>query len=226
MAVVGADVESGRSVPHVVLDQLTTLMSPLTVLHANFTAGSLNRLIGQARAGAITSAGFTAGLADVLARLRDELALTRNITLANMAGGPDGEPPFGSLVELHFPIAMYDIEEAVYCLALRRPTAAVLHAMKVMRHGLDGVAQLLATPKLTELTWTRIIATVRAAAGHQEDLIETLARVRRSWRGPGLLPADKYTEAEAEAVLDAVAAFMRALAARFDAPGEAVADKR
>ena len=226
MAVVGADVESGRSVPHVVLDQLTTLMSPLTVLHANFTAGSLNRLIGQARAGAITTAGFAAGLADVLARLRDELALTRNITLANMAGGPDGEPPFGSLVELHFPIAMYDIEEAVYCLALRRPTAAVLHAMKVMRHGLDGVAQLLATPKLTELTWTRIIATVRAAAGHQEDLIETLARVRRSWRGPGLLPADKYTEAEAEAVLDAVAAFMRALAARFDAPGEAVADKR
>jgi hypothetical protein len=162
----------------------------------------------------------------VLTRLRDELALTRNITLANMAGGLDGEPPFGSLVDLHFPGAMYDIEEAVYCLALRRPTAAVLHAMKVMRHGLEGVAQLLGTPKLTELTWTRMVATVRAAAGHQEDLIETLARVRRSWRGPGLLPADKYTEAEAEAVLDAVAAFMRALAARLDAPGEAVAATR
>jgi hypothetical protein len=112
----------------------------------------------------------------------------------------------------------------VYCLALRRPTAAVLHAMKVMRHGLEGVAQLLGTAKLTELTWARMIATVRAAAGHQEDLIETLVRVRRTWRGPGLLPADKYTEAEAEAVLDAVAAFMRALAARFEAPGEAAAE--
>jgi hypothetical protein len=226
IAVAGGDVESGRSVPHVVLDQLTTLTSPLAVLHANFTAGSLNRLIGKARAGAITTAGFAAGLAEVLARLRDELALIRNITLANMAGGLEGEPPFGSLVELQFPGAMYDIEEAVYCLALRRPTAAVLHAMKVMRHGLEGVAQLLGTPKMTELTWTRMIATVRAAAGHQEDLIETLARVRRSWRGPGLLPADKYTEAEAEAVLDAVAAFMRALAARLDAPGEAVAAAR
>ena len=225
IAVAGAD-DGGRNVPHAVLDQMTALTSPLLVLHANFTAGSLNRLIVQARAGAITTAAFAAGLAEVLARLRDELALTRNITLANMAGGPDGEPPFGALVELHFPGAMYDIEEAAYCLALRRPTAAVLHAMKVMRHGLEAAAQLLGTPRLTELTWSRVIATVRAAAGHQEDLIETLARVRRSWRGPGLLPADKYTEAEAEAVLDAVAAFMRALAARFEAPGEAVADKR
>ena len=111
----------------------------------------------------------------------------------------------------------------MYCLALRRPTAAVLHAMKVMRHGLEGVARLLGTPGLTELPWSRVIATVRAAAGHQEDLIETLVRVRRAWRGPGLLPADKYTEAEAEAVLDAVAAFMRALAARFEEPDETAA---
>jgi hypothetical protein len=93
-----------------------------------------------------------------------------------------------------------------------------------MRHGLDGVAQLLGTPPLTELTWSRAIAAVRAAAGHQEDLIEALARVRRSWRGAGLLPADKYTEAEAEAVLDAVATFMRALAARLEGSGETADD--
>jgi hypothetical protein len=224
IAVTSAEHAGGRIVPSIVLDQLSALTPPLGALHANFTAGSLNRLIAQARSGAITTAGFAAALGEILARLRDELALTRNVTVANMAGKPDGEPPFGPLVELHFPVAIYDIEEAVYCLALRRPTAAVLHAMKVMRHGLEGVAQLLGTAKLTELTWARLIATVRAAAGHQEDLIETLVRVRRTWRGPGLLPADKYTEAEAEAVLDAVAAFMRALAARFEAPGEAAAE--
>ena len=103
-------------------------------------------------------------------------------------------------------------------------SAAVLHAMQVMRHGLDGLAEHLGTPKLTELTWSRVIATVHAAAGHQEELIEALGRVRRSWRRSGLLPADKYTEAEAEAVLDAIAAFMRALAARFEASGESATD--
>ncbi len=216
----------GRIVPRVVLDQLGALAAPLQVLHANFTAGSLNRLIVQARSGAIATDRFGAALQDILARLRDELALTRNVSLPNLAGLPDGEPPFGPLVELHFPTAIYDIEEAVNCLALRRPTAAVLHAMKVMRHGLDCVAQLLGTPRLTELPWSRIIASVRAAAGHQEDLIEALVRVRRAWRGLGLLPADKYTEAEAEAVLDAVAAFMRALAARFEAIGESPEDAR
>jgi hypothetical protein len=217
---------AGRLVSRVVLEQLGELTAPLQVLHANFTAGSLNRLIVQARSGAITTDGFGAALQEILARLRDELALTRNVSLPNPAGPPDGEPPFGPLVEQHFPNAIYDIEEAVNCLALRRPTAAVLHAVKVMRHGLDCVAQLLGTAKLTELSWPRMIATMRAAAGHQEDLIEALVRVRRAWRGLGLLPADKYTEAEAEAVLDAVAAFMRALAARFEAIGESPEDAR
>ena len=226
IAVTGAETISGRQVSQVVLDQLNALTQPLAVLHANFTAGSLNRLIAQGRSGAATTAGFAAALGEIPARLRDELALIRNVTLTNMAAHPDGEPPFGALVELHFPSVVYDIEEAVYCLALRRPTAAVLHAMKVMRHGLEGVAHLLGTPKLTELPWSRVIATVRAAAGRQEDLIGPLVRVRRTWRGPGLLPADKYTEAEAEAVLDAVAAFMRALAARFEEPGESAADAR
>lgn len=215
----------GQKVPHLVLDQLSALMPALAVLHARFTAGSLNRLVVQARSGAIATAAFAVALAEIQARLHDELALTRNVTLPNLSGPADGEPPFGPLVELHFPAALYDIEEAVYCLALRRPTAAVLHAMKVMRHGLDGVARLLGVPKLTDMTWTQVIAAVRSAAGHQEDLVETLQPVRRAWRAPGLLPADKYTEAEAEAVLDAVATFMRALASRFEAAGEIAADK-
>jgi hypothetical protein len=211
---------TGGVVPRVVLDQLSALIQPLTVLRAGFSAGSLNRVIAQARSGAITMDGLAAALKDLAARLRDELALFRNVTLPNVPGWPDDEPPFGPLVEIHFPAATYDIEEAVHCLALRRSTAAVLHAMKVMHYGLGGLAHLLATPKLTDLSWSRLLAAVRAVPGHQEDLIETLVRVRRAWRAPGLLPADKYTEAEAEAVLDAVAAFMRALAARFEASGE------
>ncbi len=205
--------------PRAVLDRLDAAGPYLAVLNASFSTGSLNRLLIQCRSGAIEADGLVTALEDLATRLRDELALTRNVTLPNSTGPLDGEPPFGPLVELRFPTATYDIEEAVRCLMLRRPTAAVLHAMKVMRHGLEELAHLLSTPKLNELPWTRMLAALRAAPGHQRELIETLTRVRRAWRGPGLLPADKYTEEEAAAVLDAVAAFMRALAARVDAAG-------
>lgn len=224
IADLGAGAGRGRTVHRAVLDRLSALTQPLMELNAPFSAGSLNRLIARTRSGAIMADGFAAALEELAARLRDELALTRNIALPDFPGARDGAPPFGPLVELHFPAATYDIEEATRCLALRRPTAAVLHAMKVMRHGLEGLEHLLSTPKLTELTWSRLIAAVRAAAGHQRDLVEALVRVRRAWRGPGLMPADKYTEEEAAAVLDAVAVFMRALAARFDAAGGTLED--
>jgi hypothetical protein len=159
-------------------------------------------------------------LDDLISRLRDELALTRVIILPTGQLRPDDEPPFGPLVEAQFPVVAYDIEEAVQCLALRRSTACVLHAMKVMRQGLVAVEHLLNTSKLTDLPWSQMILAIMGLAGDHHDLIETLVRVRRSWRAPSLLPADKYTEEEAEAVLEAVGAFMRAVAGRLDSTAE------
>ncbi len=215
---------TGQMVPRAVLDRLGALARPLTVLNAGFSAGSLTRLITQARSGALTMDGVAAALEDLATRVRDELALTRIVTLANVSGDTGDEPPFGPLVEAHFPAVAYDVEEAVHCLALRRPTASVLHAMQVMRQGLKALERLLSTGNLTGLTWSRTIAAVRAASGQQRDLAEALMRVRRAWREPGLLPAGKYTEEEAAAVLDAVAGFMRLLAARLNAPDENAED--
>jgi hypothetical protein len=124
------------------------------------------------------------------------------------------------LVELHFPAAAYDIEEAVQCLALRRATASVTHAMKVMRIGLPAVEHLLSVPKLPDLSWARMISAVRDGSGDHQDLLEALNRLRRAWRAPGLVPADRYSEEEAEAVLASVAAFMRLIAAKLDAREE------
>ena len=220
----GGGKTSGDGVPRAALDPLRALPEPLAVLHAVFSAGSLHRLMRQAETGAMTAHAFATALEDLVTRLRDELALTRIVVLPSAPRPPDDEPPFGAMVEAHFPAAIYDIEEAVHCLALRRTTASVLHAMKVMRHGLRGIESLLKTPKLTELPWSRQIATVRAVPGAHRGLAEALTRVRRVWRAPGLMPADKYTEEEAEAVLEAVAVFMRALAAGFEARGEPPGD--
>jgi hypothetical protein len=197
-------------------DRLTALIAPLTALDAGFSLASLRRLIARTASGKLTAEGFTAGLTDLAARLRDELAMTRIVTLPFT----DGEPAFGALVERCFPAAIYDIEEAARCLALRRSTAAVSHAMKVMRHGLMATERLLASPSLIDLPWARMLEALRNMALGHDDLPEALDQVRRVWRAPGLVPADRYSEEEAESVLAAVAEFMGLLAARLDANDE------
>jgi hypothetical protein len=217
VAIAGAGTEG--TVPPAALECLVAMTEPLAVLNATFSAGSLDLLLIQARSGMIAPAGFSAALDAFAARLREELMLTRIVTSPITRGLFDGDSPFGLLVETHFPAAVFDIEEAVRCLGLRRATAAVLHAMKVTRHGIEGLERLLSTPKLSDFPWLRLIATVRAAAGHHEDLVEALVQLHHAWRAPDLMPADKYTEEEAAAVLNALATFMCALAARFDAIG-------
>jgi hypothetical protein len=206
------------------LDRLAALKEPLSVLNAGFSIGSLERLLIRARTGAMSGADFALATRELVARIRDELAMSRIVTLPAVSGPQGGEPPFGTLVEMHFPAAAFDIEEAVHCLALRRSTAAMLHAIKVLRHGLRRLQRLLATPDLTEFNWARLIMTVRGVAGDHPDLVEALVRVRRAWRAPGLPPADKYTEEEAEIAMQAVAGFMRGLAEALEARGEAPGD--
>jgi hypothetical protein len=195
------------------LEQLRASLEPITALHAGFSAGSLRRLIARAEAGVLAGNDFAAALDDLVTRLRDELAVTTVVTSRSNGVTSDGENPFGDLVDTHFPAATYDIEEAVTCLALRRSTAAVLHAAKVLRLGLLGVERLLSA-SLADLSWARLIPAVRA--GGDRDLVEALVRVRRAWRAPDLTPAGKYTEEEAEAVLASVEALMRLLASRFE----------
>jgi hypothetical protein len=214
---------AGQSAPADTAARLRALIEPMTVLHASFSVASLRRLITQIEAARLPAERITEALDDLITRLRDELALTRIVTMPITESSLDGEPPFGPLVELHFPAAAYDIEEAVRCLALRRATASVTHAMKVLRIGLREVEQLLSLLNLTGLSWARMISTVRSSGGDNQDLLEALSRVRRAWRASGLEPADRYSEAEAEAVLASVAAFMRLMAAKLDAREEAPA---
>ncbi len=218
----GADHAAGVQVAsRATLDRLGTLVGPLTALNATFSIGTLRRLMSQMEGGMLVGPSVAPALNELLTRLRDELALTRIVTLPSTEPGSIGEPRFGPLVELHFSAAAYDIEEAARCLALRRSTASVLHAMKVMRHGLDAIERSFSTPPLTALDWSRVIAEVRRTTADR-DVIHALGEVRRAWRAPGPLPADKYTEEEAASVLSAVEAFMRALAMMLEAGGEAL----
>jgi hypothetical protein len=212
-----AGTDRSKPVREAVVERLTALIEPLSLLNARFTLGSLRRLIAHT---ALPMEALGAASRELVTRLHDELALTRVILLPAGDGGQTDTALFGALVEQHFPAASYDIEEMAQCLNLRRPTATVLHAMQAMRHALAGLERLVVTPKLADLAWARIVEIVREAAGGEDELAGALVRVHRVWRAPGLLPAAKYTEEEAEAVMAAVRAFMRLLAARLAASGE------
>ena len=233
---------NGSPVPAAALDGLQALLEPLALLNARLSAAAVRRLAGDAAvrrlagdaavrrpdgdaaSGPMFVSRFVGALEELVIRLRDELALIRIILLPAIGGNAPGEAPFGGAVEVRFPAAAYDIEEAVHCLAMRRTTASVMHAEKVLRRGLAVLERVLSLPPLGSLSWAALILAVHEADAGRQDMVVALNRARRAWRGRGLTPADKYTEEEAEAVLEAVASFMRALAARCDKPGEAVAE--
>jgi hypothetical protein len=124
--------------------------------------------------------------------------------------------PFGDAVAARFPECAEDIAEAARCLAFRRPTAAVLHCMRVAERGLRASAAQARVALPASVTWAELPALFRA--GCPPPVAAALHGLARCWRAPGLVPAAKYTEAEAVAVFQALGAFMREAAAQRDTP--------
>lgn len=197
------------------LAHLRALQPALETLGAEHAAVEARMLLLQVEDGRIRPARLPKALARLEERLPEELAGIRLLTLAPAQWRHLVDPaPFGAAVEFAFPEAGYDIEEAALCLAIRRPSAAVYHCMRVVECGLVVLGGSLRADLLGEdRQWTRIMARLREAAGpDQADLVAALEQVRRCWRGARLMPAEKYTEAEAERLFRAAGAFMAALA--------------
>jgi hypothetical protein len=164
------------------------------------------------------------GLLDgIECRFNDEMALVR---LAPVQPVPwivaDDDGPFGAAVAYAFPSASYDIEEAVRCLALRRPTAAMLHAARVLTFGLAALAALTGAEFNESDRWPAFVMRLRASDDTHPGAADALSVVRRRWRSASVAPADKYTEEEAETALQALSHFMRIAAAACDAAGRRV----
>jgi hypothetical protein len=199
---------------------LRTLVLSLQRLTARLSVARGGDLLRRAELGIVDTAAFDTGLGEIEARMMDELALVRVATVAPSWPLASGDGAFGAVVQEHFPEAAFHLDEAGRCLALRRPTAAILHAMQVVRIAL--AAQPLVSGNAGQpQTWQQVIGSARAIAGQSIALTEAVDRLRRQWQGPDLLSVGKSTEEEAEAVLDAVAAFLLALAAEDDARKDA-----
>lgn len=148
-------------------------------------------------------------------------------------------PVFGTEVELQFPSASYEIEEAAKCLAVGRGTAAVFHLMRVMEVGIYAVARCLQIPdpiKGSDKNWGQMLRKIQESSAsrnamspkkwvHQDDdayfhaTHAVLNAVRNAWRNTTMHVENKYTVDEAEQILITVRSFMMRLASRMDEGG-------
>jgi hypothetical protein len=150
---------------------------------------------------------------------------------------PD-EPLFGPDVDLKFPSAAADIEEAGSCLALGRSTAAVFHLMRVMEVGLRALNACigLSHPTGSDRNWGQMLSAMkkemdlRAQNGNAgwksgdkqlfSELHGSLDAVRSAWRNQTMHIERRYDDDEAEHVFLMVRQFMKRLASRSDENGD------
>ncbi|HUN42913.1 MAG TPA: hypothetical protein VMU81_21685 [Acetobacteraceae bacterium] len=189
------------------LPQIRVLLRAAQRLEADHAVLEARLLLAQVENGRIRPGRLASALARMEARLTDELAATRLVSLTPAQWRHLVSPaPLGSTVERAFPEAAYDVEEAALCLAYRRPSAAAFHCIRIVEAGLAALGTSL---KVDERQWPRIMAVLRGTASREQvPLLAALDQVRRCCRGARLAPADKYTEAEAERLFHAVGAFM------------------
>jgi hypothetical protein len=217
--------DAASDMPDATAMHVRELESALVALDAHFAAAATQDMLPRLDGGMLTPQALARELVQIEDRLRHELALMRSVIIAPPRARllHPNEPPFGAAVDAEFPSAGYDIAEASVCLAFRRPTAAVFHCMKIVERGIGAFARRVRTDDPVaagERNWQKVVRVLREASDTGlGDLHGTLELIRRRWRSATLVPADKYTEEEAEQIFEAVGGFMRALAAYCDEHG-------
>lgn len=218
---------AGQGFSPPLLASLYALEATLETLPAPNAATRFGVLLAEVDGGTLDPSRLVRALAHLEAGLRDELAMVRLVTLPPAQWRRLTDlAPFGTAVEARFPACAYDIEEAASCLAFQRPTAAVFHCMKILERGLRALSRHAGMPDIAgpHRAWSDILtALATACPAPLAPVLAQVKRVRRRWRAPTLLPAEKYTEAEADQVFQSTGALMRELAERCDERGEAAA---
>ncbi len=128
------------------------------------------------------------------------------------------KPAFGDDVADKFPTITEDAEEAGKCLALRRPTACVLHLMRAMEAAVQTVCATLKIERLTEhgVSFCRIWEKIEAMpSGPDRDAWSeahaNLYHVKQAWRNNMMHPNRTYTQEQAVDIYFTVKAFARHL---------------
>ena len=173
--------------------------------------------------GAAAAAEPTASEASTTARnalLAQARALSR--TLAEPRNSEIDDTPFGADFDDRFPSAVFHLREAHRCLVFRRATATAFHLGRILRIGLRALAQFSGIPDIDGKSWAAIMRLLRTRPDLPPPLLDAIRQVRRFWAAPDMNPTDKFTEEEAELLMEAVARFMILLSDLCDEQGNAI----
>lgn len=138
-------------------------------------------------------------------------------------------PPFGARVAEKYPMAERDIEEAAKCLALQRPTACVMHLMRVLEIGLQSLAMELGAPP--QDNWNAVLNQIdriipeitakRFTAKEEQWFSEVGAHFRllkNGFRNHAMHVRENYSDDQAENIFNHTKVFMQQLATRLSDP--------
>ena len=195
--------------------------------------------------GSLTYGALGDILKEIDGRIRDELKNTYAFSLnhAEAVMFNAQAPLLGEQVAINFESAAFDIEESGKCHALGRSTAAVFHAFRVLEVGIKALAHCLGVPDLDlprMKNWGFILqaieAELKARWAKETDRdngdgglfweVYTLMAAIKTPRNGTMHPARKYTEQEADRILQLVGDIMNRLAERLDEHGEPRLRKR
>jgi hypothetical protein len=157
-------------------------------------------------------------------RIRDDL-VTKRLLLLNEDETAlyECELPFGDAVFAAFPSANEDIAEAAKCLGLSRPTACVMHSVRVVEVGLKALGKAVGIGPQNDwgsyLREIEIALTKSAkAAGSRTPLEQfyseaaaSIDNVRRAWRNPTMHVDRSYSVERATEIFNALRSLMRHL---------------
>jgi hypothetical protein len=144
----------------------------------------------------------------------------------------DAPYPLGEKVFKAFPSAIYDTNEAAWCLGLSRPTAAVFHLMRILEIGLGALGKLFGV-SLAHTNWAPAIDEIEKQIRemHKDPAWKVLPDYKEqqefyaqaashfgvlkdAWRNYTMHVRGKYTEREAEQIFANVKGFMKKLSER------------
>lgn len=200
---------------------LSDLKESLTALGANNSVGETDFILKRLRT---TDLKWTElkGLLEGLTRLVGrEIEGAKLFALEPIKGPYYGlaAEVFGMEAVVAFPRAEYDLEEAGKCVALARNTACVFHLMRAMETVLQILCGRLGVANVDK-RWGFLLQDIDSAIKMMADTDDrakwsltrsNLWHVKETWRNDTMHPGDKYTDAEARDVLEAVKVFVRSL---------------
>ena len=209
------------------LSEFDGLASDCKRLGLTLTAMTVERLNEELASDTLTYGELDEIAKELAGRIKDEVSSIQLFSVEREKQVFLGASMFGDDVSKAFSIAVTDIEEAQKCYALSRPTACVMHLMRILEIGLTSLAKEFSVP--TDIAqWNEMIEQIekkikamnslshgtnwKAKERYYSDLALQFRFFKNAWRNHAMHVSQTFNDDSALEIFDSVKSFMQHLA--------------